>query len=111
MNKIKSTILIGTMYLASTIHVEAATPKFNEAQAKSTLMEWLTPIMNIALWVIPVAAIARIGIAGISWLQKDEQEREQNPFHRTLINYIKWTVIIEMIPLIFTIFGLANSLG
>lgn len=93
------------------ISVEAATPKFNESKAKETAREWLNPIMSWALWVIPVCGIVRLAVAGISWYQKDEQEREQNPFHRTMITYVKWTIIIEMIPVIYTIFGLANTLN
>jgi len=109
--KIKTYVYVTLCTLScSLLKAQAATPQFNEKKAKETAKAWLNPIMSWALWVIPVCGIVRIAIAGIGWYQKDEQEREQNPFHRTIITYVKWTIIIEMIPVIYTIFGLSNTL-
>lgn len=111
LKKIKVYLFLSACTISNVmVTAQAATPKFDEAKATETAKEWLNPLMSWGLFVIPVAGIVRITIAGISWLQKDEQEREQNPFHRTLITYVKWTIIIEMIPVIYTIFGLSNTL-
>lgn len=98
------------LFCTNMVATQAAEPKFDKVKAKALSKNWLDPIMEVALWAIPVAGLVRIMIAGLMWLQKDEQERDQNPFHRTAITYTKWIIIFELLPVIYAIFGLANSL-
>ncbi len=110
LKKAKAYLFLSACAVSSAVTTaQAATPKFDEAKATATAKEWLDPLMHWGLLIIPACAIVRIAVAGISWFQKDEQEREQNPFHRTIITYLKWTIIIEMIPIIYSIFGLSGT--
>lgn len=92
----------------SILRAHANDPQFNGDLAREEAMSWLDPLMTFALWAIPLGGAVRILLAGLTWLQKDEQEREQNPFHRTFITYLKWLIALEMIPTVFKIFGLMS---
>lgn len=80
---------------------------FDASGAMSLVQQYTTPLLNFMLWAVPVAAVL-IGIGqGIAWLVADEDKKEQKPLPRTLKKLVMYSVIIECIPVIAKLFGIA----
>lgn len=80
---------------------------FDANGAMSLVQQYTTPLLNFMLWAVPVAAVL-IGVAqGISWFIADEDKKEQKPLPRTLKKTVMYAVIIECIPVIAKLFGIA----
>ncbi|WP_071441737.1 hypothetical protein [Traorella massiliensis] len=91
-----------------TIPVFLVTPSFNEDEARNTFNEWFTPLTDFALWAIPITGMFVLLVSYIGWLGKDENEKEQRPFKKTGITILVTTIIVELIPTFFKIFGLVE---
>lgn len=83
-----------------------AKPGIDEAGMKNEVQEWTTPLTNIALWVIPIVGGLAALYHGISWLTKEEDEKEQKPIKKILKKILFATIILELIPTIMKLLGL-----
>ena len=109
LKKIKNSIVIViSLVLFNPMVISAVkTPTFNDGAAKEATQGFLTPMMNFALWLVPILTGLVWGIAGLAWLAKDEDDREQKPFMKTSKRIVIVGVIVECIPVLLKIFGLA----
>lgn len=78
----------------------------NTEEAKSWLKGWLDPITSLLLWLIPLIAVISILIAFVGWYGKDEREKQQQPFFKTVKTHIIVLVIAESLTTILKILGL-----
>ena len=63
-------------------------------------------VTALLLLLVPVVAIAAALYTYIQWALKDEDERDQRPYGKSLKKIILGAVIAESITIIFKIFGL-----
>lgn len=83
-----------------------AKPKPNTKGIKAETKPWLDSFNDIVLWAIPITGIIACGAHTISWLTKEEDEKEQKHIRKTLKKIITWTLVAELIPTIFKIFSM-----
>lgn len=94
---IKIYIILGM--IACNFTVVSAKVTFNQSQAQNDVKSLLDPISNFLLFIaLPITAVS-IGIAYAGWNGKDEQEKENMPFHKVAMKHI----------VAFVIFGLAGA--
>lgn len=88
-------------------HINAVgTPTFDNGAAQTAANGFLDPISTFALWAIPIAAGVAMGISGLVWMSKDEDEKENKPFVKTAKRILIVAIIVECIPALLKIFGL-----
>lgn len=94
--------------LIETIKMDATVlaPGFNLGLFQSTAKGFIEPITTAALWIIPILGLCVILWQGVMWLQKDEDEKEQKPFRKTLKRDMIWIIGLELVPVLLKIFGL-----
>ena len=80
---------------------------FDAAGAMALVQQYTTPLLNFMLWAVPVAAVIISVAQGIAWFISDEDKKEQKPLPRTLKKTVMYAVIIECIPIITKLFGIA----
>lgn len=85
----------------------AGEPQFNSGEAQNAASNILTPMIDFGLWIIPSVATVSIIVAGVIWLCKDEDEKENKPFTKTLKRILIVAVAIESVQVILRIFGIA----
>ena len=90
----------------TTTGTTTSTPSFDIELFKSTAQGLINPITTAALWIIPILGGCVILWQGIMWLQKDDDEKEQKPFRKTLKRDMMWIIGLELVPVLFKIFGL-----
>lgn len=102
MNKIKKikasfyTFMIFTLIKTSNV-IAAVT--INQQQAQSDIKNITDPISNILLWAaLPLTGLS-IGWAYMTWSGKDEEEKEQMPFVKSVKKHL----------IAFVIFGLSGA--
>jgi len=83
--------------------------EIDENAAKNLITGWTTPIINIALFVIPFCGLIAALFAAIKWLQLEEEEREHRPLIKSLKRILFWTIVAELMTTIFKIFGLITG--
>ncbi|MCI6272218.1 MAG: hypothetical protein MR601_04640 [Erysipelotrichaceae bacterium] len=79
---------------------------FDEAAAKSLAESYITPFTSFLLWAVPLVCV--VGCIGkyITWMGKDDDEKEQKPIAKSIKKYIFWAVVVESIAAIMKVFGL-----
>lgn len=91
MNKFKnikiaiSTFVIFTIFRLNSV---SAAVTFNQGQATSDIKGLLDPIANFLIIISLPATICSIIFSYITWTGKDEEEKEQLPFHKTIKKHI-----------------------
>ena len=83
--------------------------KIDEGKAKNLVLGLINPIVSIGLWLVPLLALIACIFSYISWLIKDEDEKERHKPFRLIKKIIIGTVIVESIMTIFAIFGIMNK--
>ena len=105
---VKATMITSILLSSSVIVTQAKdTPTFDAGQAKTAANGFLTPLSDTALWAIPLIALVVIAVSGISWLSKDEDEKEQKPFTKTVKRIVFVSILVECAPVLLKIFGIA----
>lgn len=109
MKKVKNSIILVISFILFNPMVIAAakTPAFDDGAAKSAAQGFLTPLMDFALWAVPILTGVVWAIAGLVWLTKDEDEKEQKPFMKTSKRIVTVGVIVMCIPVLLKMFGIA----
>lgn len=92
-----STFMICTLIKLNSV---SAAVSFNQSQATSDIKALLDPIANVMMIVALPIAICSGGYAYFTWNGKDEEEKEQMPFHKT----------IKKITIAFVLFGLLGTI-
>lgn len=90
----------------NTVHA-ADTPTFDSGAAEGAATGFMTPLTSTALWLVPVMTGLVLIISGLSWLTKDEDEKENKPFLKTFKRIITVAIIIECVPVLLRIFGIS----
>lgn len=106
MKKLKYLMTTMILYIVSIPSVYAQTPGFNNEEAQEVAKKFLDPLTTFALWAIPAVALVVLVISGISWLSKDEDERENKPYIKTAKKIIFVAIVVESMPIILKIFGI-----
>lgn len=78
----------------------------DEGALANLVDSFVSPVLNYAMVLIPVAAAVACGVTYLMWLSKDENEKESKPVGKSVKRIIFWAVIIEAVPAILKIFGL-----
>lgn len=79
---------------------------FDGGAAWDLVDKYISPLTSFLLLLVPVVAIAAALYTYIQWALKDEDERDQRPYGKSLKKIILGAVIAESITIIFKIFGL-----
>lgn len=110
MKEIKRKIMViiasFTISVCPFITTVMAKPKPNTEGLKSESKPWIDSFTDFALWLIPGVGIIACIAHGLSWMAKEEDEKEQKPIRKTLKKIVTWTIVVEMIPTIFKILSL-----
>ncbi|MEG1065930.1 MAG: hypothetical protein RR929_01560 [Erysipelotrichaceae bacterium] len=83
------------------------TPTFDNTAAQTAAKAFLEPLTTFALWAIPLVTAVVILISGISWMTMEEDEKEQKPFMKQLKKILLVAVLLECVPTLLKIFGIA----
>lgn len=83
-----------------------AKPKPDTAGMKEEANNWLEPLTDVALWAIPAITLLACAVHGISWMMKEDDEKEQKPVRKTIKKIITWGIIIELLPTIIKLLGM-----
>lgn len=81
-------------------------PGFDGDEAYALVNSFLSPITSFLLILVPIVAAAVALWSYISWAMKDEDEREQRPYFKSLKKILIGAIIAESVTVIFKIFGL-----
>lgn len=73
---------------------------------KNLVNPYIVDFTTLLLWAIPIVASAVALVTGVKWFSKDEDEREQKPLSKSLSKILFWAIILELIPVLFKLFGL-----
>ncbi|MEG3039475.1 MAG: hypothetical protein RR788_04155 [Erysipelotrichaceae bacterium] len=106
-HKCKVWIAMAIFFISSTSVTHAANPGFNEQEAKNLFTSYVTPMINIGLWAVPLSTVLAVLVLAIKYMMKDEDEREQKPFTKHIKAILVVAIIAESIQIILRIFGLA----
>lgn len=107
-NKMALCVAISMIFItAATTGINAKTPTFNNEEAQTAASEFMTPLTTFLMWAIPGVTSAVLIVTGLSWLTKDEEEREQKPFIKLAKKILIVAIIIEMVPVLLRIFGIS----
>lgn len=79
---------------------------FDEAEAKRLATSYTGPFTTFLLWAVPIICVIGCVAKYITWMGKDEDEKEQKPIGKSIKRYIFWAVIVESIASIMKVFGL-----
>lgn len=82
---------------------------FNKGEAMNFVKTYTDPLTSFLLWAVPVIAIIAAIISGITYLIKDEEDRDRKKFSKELKRILFVAIIIESISVIFKIVGIATS--
>lgn len=110
MKKIKNKLICLASFavlLQPTIINADKTPTFDSDGAKNATNGFMTPFMDFALWAVPVTTGVVWVVAGLMWLCKEEDEREQKPFAKTSKRIITVGIIATCVPAFLKIFGIS----
>lgn len=81
-------------------------PGFDGDGAWELANRYIAPITSFLLLLVPVVAAAVALYSYVQWALKDEDEREQRPYGKSLKKILIGAIIAESIAAIFKIFGL-----
>ena len=105
--------LIITLTAASSMITAYADPtptpgtgvNIDEQGLKDWIKSIVQPITNIALFVIPLIAVATTLISFAQWFALDDQEKQQRPFSKVLKRNGLALIIAESIPVLLKFIG------
>lgn len=107
-NKLMLLMIAGGMLIPNAILAEEGTgPAFDSEAAQTNAKAFIEPLTTFALWAVPLVAGVVWVIAGVMWLAKDEEEKEQKPFLKTSKRIVSVAIITECVPVLLKIFGIA----
>lgn len=93
-----------TLVVSSFTNVHAV--GFDENAAKALAESYITPFTSFLLWAVPLVCVAGCVAKYITWMGKDDDEKEQKPIAKSIKTYIFWAVIVESVAAIMKVFGL-----
>lgn len=98
-----------SLFLISTQvgNISADGPGVDEAAFKSLISNFVDPIKNVLIWVVPTVAVIGALIMGIKYFFKNEQEREDYEIITKLINLAIVASLFQSIAILFRIFGVS----
>ena len=102
-NILKITTIL-TLLVSNFTNVNAV--GFDEAAAKSLAESYITPFTSFLLWAVPLVCVAGCIGKYITWMGKDDDEKEQKPIEKSIKKYVFWAVVVESIAAIMKVFGL-----
>ena len=105
-SKINAAVAGGITAILPALTTVLAAPRPNEEGFKREIEVWTEPFTNIALWAIPIITGLVCLVHGISWMIKDEEEKEQKPIKKTLKKVIMWGLILMLVPTILKLLGM-----
>lgn len=103
----KNLLIYKNLITYKIVEIKSKAPGFDDSAAKEEVEKWTTPLTSFLLWAVPLVTAIVILIAGIAWMTKDEETREQKPFLKTMKQIIIVAVICELVIAILKIFGIA----
>lgn len=100
-------ISIGIINSSSLIYAAEGAPKLNVDEAQNAVLGISEPITTLAMWLIPIITGIVLLYSGLTWLMKDEEEREQKPFVKNAKKIIIVAVFLMAVPVLLRIFGIS----
>ncbi|MCD7951121.1 MAG: hypothetical protein LUG12_12815 [Erysipelotrichaceae bacterium] len=109
MEKIKQQLLYVTACITLMLNSinTAYAASFDSSSAKSLIQGYTQPILNLLLWLLPTGCAIACLVAYISWLLKDEEEKERQKPMRRIKQIIGFGIIAECIVTILSIVGIS----
>ena len=96
-----------TILVNNTMAVGANTvPSFDNSAAEELAGGWIDPATTFALWAIPSVTGLVLLIHGLTWLSKDEEEKEQKPYQKTAKKILIIAAVLMSISVILKILGI-----
>ena len=81
--------ILTTMFLfACSVSVASAEVTFNQAKANSDIKTLLDPISNVMMGAGFGITIVSIGWSYITYMGKEQEEKETMPFHKTVKKHV-----------------------
>ena len=77
----------------------------NETGIKEWIQGIVQPITNVALFVIPLIAVAATLVSFAQWFALDDQEKQQRPFSKVLKRNGLALIVAESIPVVLKLIG------
>lgn len=99
--------LIIVPFLLYPTRVKAA--GFSLDEALSYAQQYTDPMSNFLMIMAPSVAVISTGVSLVTWMLKDEDERERSPFTKKVKNIVIACVIFFSIGVILKIFGVSSD--
>lgn len=98
----KFKVAIATFTICTLIKLNSisAAVSFNQGQATTDVKAILDPIANVMIGISVPLAICSAGYSYFTWNGKDEEEKEQMPFHKSIKKHV----------IAFVLFGLLSTI-
>lgn len=98
----KFKVAISTFTICTLIKLNSvsAAVSFNQGQATTDVQALLDPIANVMIGISIPLAICSAGYSYFTWNGKDEEEKEQMPFHKSIKKHV----------IAFVLFGLLSTI-
>ncbi len=100
-------IALSSVMIVATMNPIFAAPGVNEEELKSLVGDFVDPISNVLIWVVPAVAVIGAAILGIKFFFKNEQEQEEFDLVGKFVKYGIVASILQSIAIVFKIFGVA----
>lgn len=106
MKKTKIAIFTASAFLCTLINVHADTPSFDNSSAQSAAGGYLGNVSTFLLWAVPVVTGVVLLVHAVSWMCKDEDDKEQKPLIKTAKKTLFVALFAEFVSVIIKILGI-----
>ena len=92
--------------IVSSFFTDVKAVGFDEAAAKDLASSYIQPLTSFLLWAIPGVCVLGCLAKYVTWMGKDDDEKEQKPIEKSLKKYVFWAAVVFVIDIILKVFGL-----
>lgn len=100
-------IALSSVMIVATMNPIFAAPGVNEEELKTLVGDYVNPISNVLIWLVPIVAVIGAAILGLRFFFKNEQEQEEYDLMGKFVKYGIVASILQSIAVVFKIFGVA----
>ncbi|MDQ0363242.1 hypothetical protein [Breznakia pachnodae] len=96
----------GILVMNNTVISAEDAPTFDNSAAEEVASGWVDPATTFALWAVPILTLLVLVVHGLTWMSKDEEDKESKPYQKTAKRIIFVAIGIESIGVILKIVGI-----
>lgn len=96
---------LSVVMIFATLNPVFAAPGVNEEELKTLVGDYVNPISNVLIWLVPIVAVIGAAIVGLRFFFKNEQEQEEYDLMGKFVKYGIVASILQSITIVFKIFG------